>query len=83
MEKYERKKVVCFKPSIDNRFSEKEIVSRIGLKMKAIPIDKELDDKTYEDIIEKAKFCDIVAFDEAQFFSNRIVDVAKELAYQE
>jgi len=81
MEKYGRKRVVCFKPSIDNRFSENEIVSRIGLKMKAIPIDKELDDKTYEDIMERAKFCDIVAFDEAQFFSNRIVDIVKELAY--
>ena len=33
--------------------------------MKAIPIDKELDDKTYEDIMERAKFCDIVVFDEA------------------
>ena len=57
-------------------------MSRIGLKIKAIPINKELDDKTYKNIMERAKFCDVIALDEAQFFSSRIVDVAKELAYQ-
>jgi thymidine kinase len=57
-------------------------VSRIGLKIKAIPINKELDDETYKNIMERVKFCDVIAFDEAQFFSSQIVDIAKELAYQ-
>ena len=57
-------------------------MSRIGLKIKAIPINKELDDNTCKIIMEKVKFCDVIAFDEAQFFNSRIVDIVKELAYQ-
>lgn len=82
LEKYGRMKVICFKPSIDSRFASDEIVSRIGLRIKAVPVNKELDDETYKDIIERAKFCDVIAFDEAQFFSSRIVDIVQELAYK-
>jgi len=82
LEEYGRKKIITFKPSIDNRFSVNEIVSRIGLKMKATSINKVIDEEIYKKIMEKTKFCDVVAFDEAQFFNERIVDITKELAYQ-
>lgn len=82
LQRYGHKKVITFKPSIDVRFSKTEIVSRIGLKLKAVSIEKEIDDDLYEKIMEKAKFCDVVAFDEAQFFNEKIIDITKELAYQ-
>lgn len=82
LEKYGHKKVIGFKPSIDNRFSSDEIVSRIGLKMKAKPIAKDIDDRLYKEVMERAKFCDVIAFDEAQFFNERIVEITKELAYK-
>lgn len=82
MEKYQHKKILAFKPSIDNRFSEQEIVSRIGLKMKSVPIAKDIDPSLYQEIINKARFADVIAFDEAQFFNHAIVNLVKELAYQ-
>lgn len=82
LERYGHKKVIAFKPSIDTRFSKTDIVSRIGLAMNAVSIDKDIDDELYEKIMEMAKFCDVIAFDEAQFFNEKIVDITKELAYQ-
>ncbi|NRD81073.1 hypothetical protein HPT25_27660 [Bacillus sp. BRMEA1] len=42
LEKYGRKKVKAYKPSIDTRFSEDEIVSRIGYRFPATNIPKQL-----------------------------------------
>lgn len=81
-EKYAGKKVIAFKPSNDNRFAEDEIVSRLGPKMKAISINKEINDDLEQEILKQSKGCDIVAFDEAQFFSEKIVDIVFEIAYQ-
>lgn len=81
-EKYAGKKVLAFKPSNDNRFGEDEIVSRLGLRMKAISISKNIDAALQKEILELSKDCDIVAFDEAQFFSKEIVDIIFEIAYQ-
>ena len=32
-EKYQNKKVIVYKPALDNRYSEDEVVSRIGLRI--------------------------------------------------
>lgn len=82
LEKYGHKKLIAFKPSIDVRFSKTEIVSRIGLTLKAISVEKDIDDVLYKEIMDKAKLCDVIAFDEAQFFNHKIVDITKELAYR-
>lgn len=81
-EKYGRKKVIAFKPSNDNRFSENEIVSRLGLRINAISINKKISKKEKEIIFKLSKQYDIVAFDEAQFFSKEIVHIVSELAFQ-
>ena len=39
---YQNKHVEVFKPRLDNRFSDDEVVSRIGLRMKADSIHQDL-----------------------------------------
>ncbi|WP_160033415.1 thymidine kinase [Paenibacillus sp. An7] len=79
--KYGRQKVVAYKPVEDDRFEIDEIVSRIGYKLPAIPIPKQLTPQIVEQILEQTKDADVVAFDEVQFFSREIMDIAEELAY--
>lgn len=79
-EKYSGKKVIAFKPNNDNRFAEDEIVSRLGHKMKAVSINQIINQNLEEEILKLCNNCDIVAFDEAQFFSERIVNIVFEIA---
>lgn len=79
-EKYSGKKVIAFKPNNDNRFAEDEIVSRLGQKMKAISINQIINENLKEEILKLSNGCHIVAFDEAQFFSEKIVDIVSEIA---
>ncbi|QUH21953.1 thymidine kinase [Alkaliphilus sp. B6464] len=81
-EKYGGKKVIAFKPSNDNRFSDDEIVSRLGLKMEAVSINKIIDKELEKEILKTSEGYDIVAFDEVQFFDDKIVDVVFEIAYR-
>ena len=76
-EKYQHKKVVVFKPQIDNRFSNDEVVSRIGLSIpcRNLPI-HQVDLSLYE---KDLKDCDIVAIDEIQFFDESIILAVKQL----
>lgn len=79
--KYGRQKVVAYKPVEDDRFEIDEIVSRIGYKLPAIPIPKQLSPQIVEQILEQTKDADVVAFDEVQFFSKEIMEIVEELAY--
>lgn len=78
-EKYQGKKVVVYKPALDNRFAEDEVVSRIGLRIVAHKLDHNLANADIEAIYEFCKDANIVAFDEAQFFTHEIVDVVGHL----
>lgn len=70
------KKVVYFKPDIDNRYSENEIVTHDGFKVPAIniPVDSpsRLIAKEFEDV-------DVFLLDEIQFFSIAVVNVIEVL----
>ncbi|WP_211745128.1 thymidine kinase [Paenibacillus sp. Marseille-Q4541] len=79
--KYGRRKVVAYKPVEDDRFEIDEIVSRIGYRLPAIPIPKQLSPQIVEKILDETKDADVVAFDEVQFFSREIMDIVEELAY--
>lgn len=80
-EEYQHKKVLVFKPDIDSRFSETEVVSRVGTRLPAVniptdlkPVIAELREKgtiAEQNILDK----DIIAFDEVQFYSDEIVDI--------
>jgi len=67
-------KVVIVKPVVDNRYSEEEIVSHNEQTLPGIKVD------TADQIILLTSDARVVCIDEAQFFDNRIVDVANTLA---
>lgn len=69
-----KQKVIVFKPKIDNRYSEREIVSHS---------EQSLPSEVVEDaseILELSKDAQVIGIDEAQFFKMNIVDVANKLA---
>jgi thymidine kinase len=73
-------KTLLLTPSIDNRFGECKIASRIGLEEEAISFDK---DTNLFDIVEKHADIKCVLLDEAQFLTKaqvwQLTDVADRL----
>lgn len=72
---YAHQKYICFKPSIDNRYSDDEIVSHSNRKTKSINITSSKDIYKYLDNTYTA-----VVVDEIQFLDEGIVDVCSDLA---
>lgn len=71
---FARQNVAIFKPVIDKRYSEVDVVSHEGKAVKAIPIGKPAE------MIEHCTNVKVVGIDEAQFFDNSILEVVKFLA---
>lgn len=69
-----RQKVEIFKPTIDNRYSETEIVSHDSKSIRSIPV------TSSAEIMQNIEGIDVVGIDEAQFFDPEIVNVCNELA---
>lgn len=70
-----RQRVQIFKPLIDNRYAEKEIVSHSGL---GIPSDLV---RTAAEVLERVEpRTEVVGIDEAQFLGEGLVEVATKLA---
>ena len=67
-------KVEIFKPAIDVRYSEAEVVSHDRNTIQSTPVDSS------QNILLMAHDVDVVGIDEAQFFDMGIVEVANELA---
>jgi len=73
--KIARRRVQVFKPKIDSRFSEVEVVSHGGLRLTAHAVTNSAE------ILERTDArTEVVGIDEAQFFDAGIVDVARRLA---
>ncbi len=70
-----RQHVVIFKPRIDNRYSNENIVSHNTQSLPSTVIDKAIE------IIEMSKTAQVIGVDEAQFFTPDIVEICEELAY--
>ncbi|RSL31793.1 thymidine kinase [Salibacterium salarium] len=67
--------VVVFKPSLDNRYDDEEVVSHNGTKIWAKAVDHS------QDIAKQLeKGVQMVAVDEAQFFDEDIIPIAQQLA---
>lgn len=66
--------MVIVKPAIDKRYSEDEIVSHNENALPSIIVD------TADQIVLLTGNAKVVCIDEAQFFDNRLVDVANTLA---
>lgn len=72
---YARKNIVVFKPKVDNRYSDTEIVSHSGARVPCKIVEKAQDIlNLVDDDVE------VVAIDEIQFFDKDIVDVCEYLA---
>ncbi|MBO6793379.1 MAG: thymidine kinase [Balneolaceae bacterium] len=66
--------VIVVKPAIDKRYSDTEVVSHNETALPSILVD------TADQIVLLTGNADVVCIDEAQFFDERIVDVANSLA---
>ena len=72
---YSKKNIIVFKPKIDNRYSDSEIVSHSGAKVPCLVVEKA------QDILKKIEAdTEVVAIDEVQFFDKDIVEVCEYLA---
>ena len=71
---FARQKVEIFKPAIDVRYSEEDVVSHDQKHIQSTPIDSP------GSILLLSSAIDVVGIDEAQFFDMGIVDVCNELA---
>ena len=72
--KIARQRVEIFKPAIDVRYSEENIVSHDSTSILSTPVDNS------HSILLMASGVDVVGIDEAQFFDEGIVEVCSELA---
>jgi len=72
---FARRPYCLFKPIIDNRYSEDEVVSHSGLKMPSIPITHPIEILDY---IEPETYA--VGIDEVQFFEDSVVEIVEYLA---
>ena len=72
---YAKMNIIVFKPKIDNRYSDTEIVSHSGAKVPCLVVDRA------QEILKKVNIdTEVVAIDEVQFFDQDIVDVCEYLA---
>ncbi|SKC00077.1 MULTISPECIES: thymidine kinase [Soonwooa] len=67
-------KVEIFKPKIDTRYSDEDVVSHNHNKIPSTAVDSS------NEILLLGSNCDVVGIDEAQFFDDGIVEVANQLA---
>jgi thymidine kinase len=72
--RYATQKVVVFKPALDVRFSQGDIVSHSAYRFPCIPVDNA------SEILRLVNDAAVVGIDEAQFFDLDLVDVANRLA---
>lgn len=72
--KFAKQKVEIFKPSIDTRYSDEDVVSHDQNSVHSTPIESS------GSLLLLASDIDVVGIDEAQFFDNGLVEVCNELA---
>ena len=72
--KLARQKVEIFKPAIDVRYSEEDVVSHQGNAIPSTPVE------SAASILLMGSDADVLGIDEAQFFDEQIVDVCNDLA---
>lgn len=71
---FAKQRVEIFKPSLDTRYSDVEVVSHDRHSIPSTPVD------TSSSILLLSSDIEVVGIDEAQFLDNGLVDVCNELA---
>lgn len=74
--KIARQKVEIFKPAIDTRYSEEEVVSHDKNTILSTPVENS------RNILLLSSEVEVIGIDEAQFFDNGLVDICQHLADQ-
>jgi thymidine kinase len=72
--KIARQKVEIYKPALDKRYHQEDIVSHNENSIRSTPV------QTASEILLLAGNCEVVGLDEAQFFDNAILEVCNSLA---
>ena len=73
---FAKQKVEIFKPALDTRYSEADVVSHEGNSIPSTPRDSSAS------LLLWAQGNDVIGIDEAQFFDENIIDVCNQLANQ-
>ncbi len=68
--------VEIFKPKIDTRYSDEQVVSHDSNAIRSTPVE------TAANILLLASDVDVVGIDESQFFDNGLIEVCNQLASQ-
>lgn len=71
---FANQKIAIFKPQIDTRYSDVEVVSHDSHKIESVPI------KDAAEMLDVPKGTQVVGIDEAQFFGPNLVEVCQTLA---
>jgi len=71
---FAKQRVEIFKPAVDTRYDEEEVVSHNDNRIRSTPV------PASTNILLLANDVDVVGIDEAQFFDDEIVHVCNELA---
>ena len=72
--KFARQRVEIYKPAIDTRYSEADVVSHDSHTISSTPIDSSAS------ILLFTSEIDVVGIDEAQFFDESLINVCNQLA---
>ena len=73
---FAKKKIVVFKPSIDDRYSIDKVVSHAGTSVESYAI------KQAKEMLDLVGDADVIAIDEVQFFDDEVVDICNHFADQ-
>ncbi len=74
--KFAQQKVEIFKPAIDVRYHEEDVVSHEGNSIKSTPV------PSSSNILLMANDVEVIGIDEAQFFDDNLPRVCRQLADQ-
>ena len=69
-------KVEIFKPGVDTRYSEEDVVSHNSTALHSIPVE------SASEILFYANDVDVIGIDEAQFLDNELPNICQQLANQ-
>ena len=73
---FAKKKIVVFKPSIDDRYSIDKVVSHAGTSVESYAI------KQAKEMLDLVGDADVIAIDEVQFFDDEVVNICNYFADQ-
>ncbi len=73
---FAKQKVEIFKPAMDTRYSDVNVVSHDRNMIPSTPVEKP------EDILAQYAGHDVIGIDEAQFFDSKLIDVCNTMSYK-